>query len=675
MPRADLLALTPDDLAAITNRGTVKRAERELEEGSLTCTLAENAGELVVQWSDGIVCRFPAGKTMHEASCTSGIVGISRHVVRSVLAYQRQCRAPGRRRCQRRLRGSASRVGSRHDHRRGADRPLSPGGGGQGAAAIRAGSARRADPRGQARGPVSRYALHAAVPGAGRPALSLGRLRRVAAGHVCANGRLGVSGAAAGPGGRPRRAAADRPGRRRSICSADQDALLAELSVSGIAGCGPTWPQRLTRLEDALRKAGLVWPAELAADLFEQHGMYQAHDARFDPLEVVALVGELLARGRAIAGGTKAVPQLLIRGSQSDRVTEIAGGRMIGLGLGVRLGRRVTTLSAYVQDADSGSLAAVERSFADPAPDAGEVPKSYVDLGGTVLSRGVTLAALSQSQLLLKSGKRTPSGRLVLPRTAASLTINPQVFTWEQLKPPAAVEDFTQLAARLAALPPSYLRPRRLTDNVYVCPVQAAEEVRFNESQQRLEAVLRDAGGSRALLVHPFHSRGKTGFNALLSALGSRGESVRFVAGHVTGSGEGLLIRPILVVIEEGDRRIGIQPLVSEAAASAGPAPVEPGGELNEDQASPLESFLGQVRFELSELLLSGVRRAGQRQAQAWADLMAQGRQLGFVRLVEPLARLAELFAARADALRWDPAPASRALLDLCVYARIASDA
>ena len=455
----------------------------------------------------------------------------------------------------------------------------------------------------------------------------------------------------------------------------DLDALLAELCLAGIAGCGPTWPQRLTRLEEALRKAGLVWPAELAVDLFEQHGMYQAHDARFDPLEVVALVGELLARARAIASGTRAVPQLLIRGSQSDRVTEIAGGRMVGLGLGVRLGRRVTTLSAYVQDADSGSLAAVERSFADPAPDSGESLKSFADLAGTVLSRGVSLGGLSQSQLLLKSGKRTPSGRLVLPRTAASLTTNPQTYAWEQLRPPAAVEGFAQLAARLAALPPSYLRPRRLTENLYVCPVEAAQDVRFNESHQRLEAVLRDAGGGQALLVHPFHSRGRAGFDALLAALTTRGQLVRFVSGHVSGSGAGLVIRPVLVVLEEGGQRIGIQPYVGGAvmtgARSGEAAGIEPSGE----GIDPLESFFGQFRFELSELFLSGVRRAGPRQATTWKDLVMQGQHLGFVRLLDPLVRLAAQLAARADSLRWDPAPASRIALDLALQARVASEA
>ncbi len=51
---------------------------------------------------------------------------------------------------------------------------------------------------------------------------------------------------------------------------AELDALLAELGVSGIAGCAATWPQRLLRLEASLRKAGLVWPAELLVDLHEQ---------------------------------------------------------------------------------------------------------------------------------------------------------------------------------------------------------------------------------------------------------------------------------------------------------------------------------------------------------------------------------------------------------------------
>ena len=90
MPRRDILSLTLDDLATLTNRGTVKRAERELDAGEVTAEIREtDDGTLLVSWSDGILCRIPAKGTLKNAVCSSGATGISRHVVRSVLAYQR----------------------------------------------------------------------------------------------------------------------------------------------------------------------------------------------------------------------------------------------------------------------------------------------------------------------------------------------------------------------------------------------------------------------------------------------------------------------------------------------------------------------------------------------------------------------------------------------------------
>jgi hypothetical protein len=90
MSRMDLLSLTADDLASLTNRGTVKRAERELESGEVTCQIETDAsGDLRFVWSEGTTCLFPAGKTVREAVCSSGVLGISRHVIRSVLAYQK----------------------------------------------------------------------------------------------------------------------------------------------------------------------------------------------------------------------------------------------------------------------------------------------------------------------------------------------------------------------------------------------------------------------------------------------------------------------------------------------------------------------------------------------------------------------------------------------------------
>src|SRR5687768_6944675 len=90
MPRADLLALTPDDLAALTNRGTVKRAQRELDANEVTGTLKEEDGTVTATWSDGAKCILPAGAVVADARCTCPATELCRHVVRTVLAYQKQ---------------------------------------------------------------------------------------------------------------------------------------------------------------------------------------------------------------------------------------------------------------------------------------------------------------------------------------------------------------------------------------------------------------------------------------------------------------------------------------------------------------------------------------------------------------------------------------------------------
>jgi hypothetical protein len=95
MPRPDLLALTEDDLAALANRGHVKRARKEVEEKSCTAELSETDGEVFARWSDGIECRLPAGKTVRDGRCSCEALGTCRHLVRTILAYQAQASTAG----------------------------------------------------------------------------------------------------------------------------------------------------------------------------------------------------------------------------------------------------------------------------------------------------------------------------------------------------------------------------------------------------------------------------------------------------------------------------------------------------------------------------------------------------------------------------------------------------
>ena len=85
--RADLLALTPDALAALTNRGLVKRATREVEAAPPAVT-TDPDGTVRGTYQDGPGTALPPGG-LERGTCTCGATGICRHVVGLVLAYQR----------------------------------------------------------------------------------------------------------------------------------------------------------------------------------------------------------------------------------------------------------------------------------------------------------------------------------------------------------------------------------------------------------------------------------------------------------------------------------------------------------------------------------------------------------------------------------------------------------
>lgn len=687
--RPDLLALTPDDLASLTNRGTVKRAQREIEEGQLSCTMENHVGDLIFHWSDGTHCRFPAGKMLHDAICSSGTVGISRHVIRSVLAYQRdqshaEISAPTKSPCQRTEDANQSETAVTSNATFASNSVWNPGDITDEALLeqfrkLAITHARRRYEQGflveVTRGvkPVARFldeglTVRFLVPG---------DLRYVSA--DCAESLL--------PTWVPlavwafRELPPDRTGGLLSIQEAELTIprqpletlrkLLRELCRDGLGEVSSSWSARLARLERQLREDGLIWPAELVLELLHQQEMYAQHDARFEPQQLVRILGELEARRRTILGGTRAVPQLLIRGSRSDRTTDIAGGRLIGVGMGIVMGTKQTKVRAYLQDADSGSLMAVERTFANPELKDGETPRPFEDLADTVLARGVSLRGLASSQLLLKSGKRTPAGELILPRTAGSMTLHPQNYQWETLKPPFAVENIAQLRSRFERLPPDCLRPRRCTENLHVLAVQAAADFRFDQSQQCLLATLIDASGERIPLRHFYHFRGRRGFNDLCQILERGTGRVCFVSGHVRAEGSGLVIEPITLVVDDGSRRVGVQPWLP---ATESPASHDREAASRESQPPrrPLSELLARLEHELSELLLTGVNQGNM---AAWKELARNANQMGLARFAEPIEALHTTFANRPNSMRWDSQSACAVVEELCLRICLTSNA
>ena len=361
---------------------------------------------------------------------------------------------------------------------------------------------------------------------------------------------------------------------------------------------------------------------------------------------------------------TPALPQLLIRGASSDRAAPLGAARFMGLGCGVRPGRRGVELTSYLQDSDSGSVVAVAREFADPQSDSDPPPKSFADLARTAAVKRSSFAALGAGQLLLRGGKRTPSCHLLPGRAEAS--VQPQAFAWEDLRPPALVEDFAELDARLGALAPASLRPRRVAEDFHVLPVAGVESAHFDAATQTVQAVLLDAGGRRVRLLHPYTSRGRTAPRRCWGGSARRPRGVRFVSGPVRRRAAGLAISPVCLVWQDGASRTALQPWVDRPPAAPGAAALEAVAAAADD---PLGDWLRELQEGLGDLLVLGLRRADAAAARRWQELRRRGEAVGLVRLAGRVAVLADLLGGKSHTLNWDWQAAGQALLQIAVLA------
>jgi hypothetical protein len=660
MPRADLLALSLEDLTALTNRGTVKRAQRELEAGEVSAEMAEMGdGTIKAHWSDGVQCLLPGGLVLSQARCSCVATELCRHIIRTVLAYQQQTR-------------SASSA---------ADGPWNPGRIGDEALAVHFKPAALKQAQEMFRRglllelvlsqkPTARFHdlactlrfqvpddiryVHcdcAAPPPCIHVPLAIWGFRRLQVEQTAAilstqEGSLPVP---------------------AETLDAIDETLLAGTEL-GLSGGGTSWRDRLTRLATRCTEAGLVWPADVLNDLIHCFERYTEHDARFAPDHLAELVGELLIRSDAIRNDTGVVPQPLIRGTASDQATELASARFIGLGCGVQAGRRVATFSAFLQDANSGSMVAVSREFPDPPPDATESPRPFWQLAQTPALKGASFGVLGAGQLLTKGGKRTTSHELILGRAKA--TVNPQNFSWENLRPPVLVESFAEVRARLSALPPASLRPRRVAEDFHVCPVAAVESATFLPAQQTVAAMIQDSLGDRAMLRHPFLSRGSDGAEHLLKQL-SGAPALLFVAGVMRLSADELLISPVALVFGGASGRTMLQPWIDRAGQSARQAHA---AEANGASADPVATLCAELLQAVGDLLVIGLRRADPSVLRIWQDLARQAESLGLSRMAVAIAAVSSGLAEKASVVRWDWKPTGETLVRLALLARLATD-
>ena len=674
MPRTDLLSLSPDDLATLANRGVVKRALAELDGGALEGVPAENAaGTVSVLWSDDAHCLLPAGKTLQDAICSCAASGICRHLVRSVLAYQRL---------------HADEIGG--DEADETEAEVAPIAWNPGAISddelssilsdATLARARKMWSEGQlvevALGtrPTARFHnlgahLRFLVPHDARythcdcadancvhVALAVWAFRRLAPDQT--SGLVQSS---------------DAPLPVPSKVLDATETYLGELARIGIAGAGQPMLDGIARLERDLRGAGLIWPAEIALELAQQIEWYRAHSARFESARVAELVGELSARADAIRAQTGAMPAVWLRGSAADVAAPVGAARLIGIGTSARFYRGGVELRAFLQDGDSGAIVSVRGDFPDPVatssstllrgPQATAPPQSLARLGAMPKIKGHSLGALGGGQLLARGGKRAPSGELALGRTAVSLAA--QTFDWAKLRAPLLAENFGEVGAHLSDRAPAWLRPRRDGENLFVVPVLRVEGARFDPATQTVRADLFDEAGAVAALEFAFTARGASGVEALLSAL--ENSEPRFIAGRFARNANGLSVSPVGLVTQNAAARQLIQPWIQDAPAnSARAASLNAATLASEDDT--LRDWSNQWTQLLGETLLLGLENADELLARRWKALAERGASSGFSRLAESIAMLAEALGNKSRTRVWDARPAQATLLKLSVW-------
>ncbi|ROP37163.1 hypothetical protein [Saccharothrix texasensis] len=471
MTRPDLLALTPDALAALANRGLVKRAVKDLDAGVVPVLETDPDGAVRGRFPDGTTTTLPLGASLDAAGCGCGAAGVCRHRIAVVLAYQRtrESSAPAA--------------------------PWSPGAvtdddlaGLMGERTLR--RARRvlqAGYRAKLRRPTAEDATaQAELPTCTVTFLVPDDLSYV---HTDAVNRDEATALAVWAfreadargvdvvdvGGSPTTA---------TDLTAVTD-LLDQLLLDGAANASEVLDVAWRRLHRDLTAQRLHWPAAVIAELLDQLAAYRGRTADYRAERFAALLTELHARSTANG------PRAEVLGPDEPAETPLRRVRLTALGA------RLRSESAADVYFASGDVVLVQRA--------------------TPLRAGRLLAA---SNVVSESATRSASRAVTLKTgRVAKTSLTPVGTSWDDLPRALVVDDCATAAARLAELPPRQVRARVEAELVRVVRVAAVSDLAYDPAAQRLTATLHDPTGASCVLEATHRAVAPRSLDALAAAL------------------------------------------------------------------------------------------------------------------------------------------------------------
>lgn len=627
--REDLLALDSGILAAMANRGLVKRAQKDLESGAGP-RVEVAAGLVRGVFPDGVETRFPAGAGLDASLCTCAAPGVCRHRICLVLAYQ-QANGEGK---EVRESGTAAAevaewspgdiddealtalVGARSlaAARRVFDRGYSARVHRVGVRDVAGEQAEQGEPTAPW---VELPACTVRFPLPGNPAhvitdVAVARRGEVIALAVWAFRAVDASGSretqvrieVGGLGG------SDIP---RAFAEALD--LTVDLIVDGGANADPVLDVTLRRIQHGLAAASLHWPAAALGELGDQIEAYRLRNTDYQHTTFARSIAELHARHRVL--GRTAVPTADVLGTGEAESVPLRRTRLTALGARVRGTDSQRTVEVYFAQPQAGLALVLKRRWKlDPA-DAAD-PAS---LTGHVLSArrllGTTLGALATANLVSETATRSPSRALTVSSSRiAPTSVLPLGAAWTELPVPILVGDFRQFAASLRELPPAFLRPRTEAEAVHVLHVAEVAEIGYDPADQCLRAEVLDEHGAHATLAATYNPVCPGALDALAEAL-STGPCQ--ISGTLSVAHGRLAIDPIAVRSDAGVVVLDFAPGDGADALDAATGPEQP----------PIAAALAGGLDALAELASAGLRQSGRAAMAGVGEAASQLARIG----------------------------------------------
>lgn len=651
--RSDLAALSIDSLAALSNRGLVKRAERELDAGAPTVVESPD-GTVTATFDDGVVAVLAPGVSLERAGCSCPATNVCRHLLMAVLAYQRAGARPAAADGEPPMPtdvAESSELSEQALSERVASEPVwSPGEFTDeqlvaefGVRAVnRARRAWRAGYRARVRrpsGPASVVSVE----------LSTCTVSFLVAGD------LGYATADAAASARDDAVAlavwacraADAVDPTASVLDLDVNGsgqvagahgsgldvllpILAELVDVGVAHLPGGFGASLGIGRRALEAAGQRWPLDALGELDEQFDAYARRSARYSATTTSRLAAELIARHRAVERGGDVVASDVL-GSDEAAETPLRLLRLVGLGARVTGEGPERRVDVYLAHPSADAVLTLRRDVTLP-------DDAAVDAVARTRTNGLRLRDLAAGNVVTESAVRA-ANRLVRIATSrvGKTTVSASNGDWSALGGSLTITDLDAEAAWLATLPPAMIRPRIVADRVRAVVVTSVGAARYSPGEQRLDASVTSIAGEATITVS--HSSASPGaVDSLSRCIAGEHGAIRSIAGHLRRSGGGIEIEVTAVATDSG---------VVVPAFAQGPAGVV--GFVPFAVDDPVTLALDGVESVVSELVHRGRRLVPRNWTARCADAVADARRTGLSRLADSLAVLAGAIDGDAD--------------------------